>query len=313
MNGRRRTGSRSRPLDGLKLYTLESLRGLLGLSEYDFKVILRNSDRFYFSFDKVTIKKTRRCVDTKPTLKCALERLNTQLQRVRLPDYLHGGIPGRSTKSNARPHAGQLSMVCADIKEFFPSVNVSMVEDVFKRKLRCSKAVSKALAEICTFRGSLPTGSPVSSSIANFAILDLAYDLSQLASRHNGFLTQYVDDIVISGPPHIIRLKGLVKKIIEDNGFVCHPEKLVVFLPEDERVVTGVRVDGGIDIPSTYLREVSKHIRCLEDRCAGGASITDKELRSIRGKAYYVRSLNPGAGKTLLRRIEKIEASCTCA
>lgn len=241
-----------------------------------------------------------------PLLKNALDRLNKQVQRVPLPPYLHGGIPGLSNTTNAQSHVRRPMLICADIKDFFPSIDKSRVEDVFRRKLKCSAKVSKALAKICTFRGSLPTGSKVSSSIANFAILDLAFQLNQLARKHNGTFTQYVDDIAISGPFHIGQLGGLVQRIIEKNGFVCHPEKMKVLASADEHVVTGVRVDRGTDIPQQYLRDLKALLADTARRSAAGTLLTPKELNSLRGKIGYVKGLNPGAGKTLCRKLDSM-------
>jgi hypothetical protein len=51
----------------------------------------------------------------------------------RFPEYLHGGIKGRSIYTNARKHRRKGAVLALDVKHFFPNIRPSRVMDVFER------------------------------------------------------------------------------------------------------------------------------------------------------------------------------------
>ena len=63
--------------------------------------------------------------------------------------------------------------------------------------------LASALALLCTYRHSLPTGSPLSPVISNFVCLGMDADLTLLARKHGYAYTRYADDLTFSGerPP----------------------------------------------------------------------------------------------------------------
>ena len=277
---------------GIKQYLgikdVKHLRFLLELSEREWNVVLTEPERFFCEFKKEIKGKVRDLVDIKPPLKAALKKLNTQLQAIHLPSYMQGGVKGRSAVTNA----------------FFPSIGFHHVQTMCRKRLKCSVDVAKAMATICTYKDTLPQGSPTSTMMANFVIEHLAYRLHKLSEKHGAKYSQYVDDIVISGPEHVEGLKPLVVKIIQEEGFICHPDKLVVFRKGEEHVVTGVRVDHGKDVPSKNLQSV----RAAIEATAGEAEyMAGKNRRSLDGKIRHVATLNPGTGKFLKRRLSRIE------
>ena len=61
----------------------------------------------------------------------------------------HGFVPGRSTVTNAAPHAGRAVVVNLDLADFFPSVTFPRVRSVFHRA-GYSPAAATALALLST-------------------------------------------------------------------------------------------------------------------------------------------------------------------
>ncbi len=280
----------------LNLYDVNHLRYLLDLSERDFNTILHSPEDYFSVFEKEIKGKKRPLVNIKPPLKKALQSLNLRLQQIEMPFYMQGGVRERSFITNAVVHANANTVLKADIKDFFPSIGFERVEHMCKTRLRCSAMVAKSIATICTYNNALPQGAPTSTMIANLVIERLAYRLNRLAEEHNAKYTQYVDDITISGPRHIDKLIPTIVKIIEDEGFICHPEKLIVLHRGDEHEITGVRVDHGKDVPSKMLKAVREQVETQAQ------SANNKEERSLEGKICHVKQLNPGAGKSLRRQ-----------
>jgi RNA-directed DNA polymerase len=236
-------------------------------------------------------------------VKGALKKLNARLQAIELPLYMQGGIKGRSSVTNALTHAGADAVLKADIKDFFPSIGFQRVEAMCRTRLNCSAKVATAMATMCTYKDALPQGSPTSTMVANFVIEHLAVRLHKLAKQHGAKYSQYVDDIAISGPCHVEDLKPLVARIIEEEGFVCHPDKLVVCHAGDEHEITGVRVDHGKDVPSKKLKAVRAAVEAVADAVE---PMSDKDSRSLDGKVQHIATLNRGAGKLLKRRLSRV-------
>jgi len=122
----------------------------------------------------------------------------------------------------------------------------------------------------------------------------------------NGHADIFVDDIVLSGPPFVGRLESTVKKIITQEGFHFNPSKTGEAPVTKEQILTGIRVNQNFDVPSEKIRDAQELLKQLRERVDGGERIPEREIRSIDGKIRYIRSLNPGAGKHLFRRLRKI-------
>jgi len=158
------------------------------------------------------------------------------------------------------------------------------------------------MATLCTYNDTLPQGSPTSTMVANFVIEHLAYRLHKLAEQHGARYSQYVDDIAISGPRHVEALKPLVARIITEENFTCHPDKLIVCRAGEEHEVTGVRVDHGKDIPSKKLRDVRADIMAATET---KEPMSEKDSRSLGGKVQHITMLNRGAGNFLKKQLSR--------
>jgi hypothetical protein len=220
---------------------------------------------------------------------------------------MYGGLSGHSNIDNARAHTSTWAVLRADIKDFFPSIDRARVRRVFEERLRCSASVADILAQLCTYQDKLPQGAPPSTVIANLAIEHLSFRLYRLATKHGATYTQFVDDITISGPGHVESLEPLVAKIIEEEGFRCHPDKLYTRRHTQEQLVTGVRVNSGCDVPSDKIEEVRAQIKRCGEEIAQGKAVSEKVLRTLDGKIAYITRLNRGSGKFLRRRFRVLQ------
>jgi hypothetical protein len=225
------------------------------------------------------------------------------LQRLKLPKALHGSVRGRSCLTNARPHVNAQAWLQLDIKDFFPSIHPKRVYRMFVVDCGCSPDVARLLTQLTTTERHLPQGFSTSPAIANLLARPLARRLAKLAFQHAATFTQYLDDMTISGPEHVLRLKNTALKIIRQAGFRVSPNKVKATRKGQECIVTGVRVDGGLDAPTALKESLNSNILALEKSASG---ITSQELASLSGLAAHATRLNPRFGKKSKRRVQRL-------
>ncbi len=191
------------------------------------------------------------------------------------------------------------------MKDFFPSVTEKRVYTMFLETLKCSPDVARTLTRLCTLNGSLPQGSPTSTIVAALFTIGLTHRLDQFANNHNATYTQYVDDVTIPGPRHLTGMTLLLGKVIRKAGLSANPAKTKIARDEEEKCVTGIRVNVVPDVTSKKMKEV----RNLLDSAALRDDNNQKVCRSLKGKIRYIEGLNLGAGRYLRKRLRKIKTS----
>ena len=158
--------------------------------------------------------KIRPMVDVRGRLRCVLDRLNYLLQKIALPDYVHGGVPNKSTRTNAEPHTCQDMILCMDLEKHFPRVSPRRVYDLFRNGQHCTSEVARILTRLTTLNGGLPQGSPTSTTISNLVTLNLSRRLYGFAKVRGAKFSQYVDDYTFSGRARIERSEHKIAVII---------------------------------------------------------------------------------------------------
>lgn len=290
-------------LEALDIKTIEHLCCQLGTSASELAHIQRDPSIYYSTGERIIKEKPRSIATPHGELRRILDTLQPLLQRVHMNENTHGGIKGRSAKSNAIPHSRKPVVIKLDLKDFFPGVTNRMVYAAFVDELGCSPEVARCLTRLTTLDGCLPQGSPTSTIISCIVIQPLVRRISRLALTHGASYTQYIDDITISGPAHVSRLIPTIERIINQRGFRVNPLKTRVLEANDEQVVTGIRVNGGIDAPSEHINAIKKVLRQIS---AGEVRASSATIASIKGKIHHIGQLNPGAGRYYSKKFNKI-------
>lgn len=295
-----------RKLSALNICEMSHLFSLLGTNKKELDHIIAHPERYYWQETRNIKGKMRPIAAPQGRLLEILKRLNGLLQRIDLPENIHGGICGHSHITNAALHAKKPMVVNNDLKDFFPSVNHRKVYNIFFRRLGCKPDIARYLTRLTTLNGSLPQGSPTSTILSALVIEPIVKRVDILAKKHGATYTQYVDDMAISGSAHIKQLNPLLGKIIKQQGFRLNPSKTKVLDDKKEQVVTGVRVNQGTDIPSDKIKEIRDLIQELNVRHQTKGEITKGEILRVKGKIRYATNLNRGAGHFLQKRFDKI-------
>lgn len=195
--------------------------------------------------------------------------------RVPGSEQAHGFVPGRSIVTNAEVHVGQNVVLNMDLKDFFPSITYPRVRGVFI-SLGYSFAVGSTLALLCTGRERvayerdgkplyisigerhLVQGAPTSPAISNLVARKLDRRLAGLAASKSFNYTRYADDLSFSGAAldDTLRILDVAQRIIADEGFAPHPDKIRIYRQSSRQIVTGLVVNNRVNVPRTLRRQL---------------------------------------------------------
>jgi hypothetical protein len=258
-----------------------------------------------------------------PALKAAQHWvLRHVVEKLPVHGAAHGFLPGRSTLTNAAAHTDARVVVKMDVKDFFPTVTLKRVKGIF-RKAGYREQVATLLALLCTEAPReavehdgqtyyvslgprcLPQGAPTSPALTNTLCLRLDRRLSGLAKRLGWRYTRYADDLTFSlptshqGKPHLGTLMGLVRRVVEAEGFRLHPEKTRVHRRGGRQQVTGLVVNGAR--APRVPRALRRRLRAAAHNLRRGKAPREGEtVAGLRGYAAYVYMTDPKAGAKLL-------------
>ena len=253
--------------------------------------------------------------------------LHNVVERLRAHGAAHGFLVGRSTLSNAERHANSRAVVKIDLKDFFPTVTFPRVKGVF-RKAGYREHVATLLALLCTESPRevvqrdgktlfvslgprcLPQGAPTSPAITNALCLRMDRRLAGVAAKLGWRYTRYADDMTFSlpaehkGKPHLGVLLGLVRTVVESEGFAVHPDKTRVARSGGRQTVTGLVVNG--DAGPRVPRELRRQLRAAAHNLRSGRPLKEGEtLARLAGYAAYVHATDPKLGSQLLEAFSR--------
>jgi hypothetical protein len=330
---RKKAAAPARAVAGLpKLAGRAAVAELVGVAEDDLDSLMRagtGPGSGYVEFEIPKAKGgTRRIAAPRAKLrKVQRTLLDEILAKVPQHDASHGFTTGRSTVTNAAPHAGAAIVIKLDLKDFFPTVHYRRVKGLFVQ-LGYAAPVAGLLAGLTTYRprlpsgeviwpGVLPQGAPTSPALANLCCRRMDARLSKLAAKYGATYTRYADDMTFSfakAPDIAIgRFLWWVDGICHAEGFLERPDKRRILRGKQQQRVTGLVVNAGVHVP----RADRKRFRAILHNCektglaeqAKTANKTVAELAAyLAGFAAYVQMVEPALGKRFGAQVEAILA-----
>lgn len=201
-----------------------------------------SSDTNYRVFDIIQKGKVRQVEAPLHELGIIHARIASLLVRISVPEYLHSGVKGRSHITNANVHIGPHPVLTLDIRKFYPSVSKKSIYHFFSNAMKASPDVAGILAELCSYKGCVPTGSRLSMLIAFWANHPMYSKISSFAQSKEVKMTIFVDDFTFSGMKVTQGFRRSVEKIISDSGFTVHPTKTRLYRKGSPKLITGVIV-----------------------------------------------------------------------
>lgn len=132
------------------MYSLRNLAWTLGIPVEVLRTVARNAVHYYRPFKEHSKGKVREIDNPNYNLKSIQKRIEVNLlKKFQLPDYLHGGISGRSAVTNARAHQGKSYVTRLDIKNFYPSVKHKNIYELWV-SMGYGPSVSRVLTALTT-------------------------------------------------------------------------------------------------------------------------------------------------------------------
>lgn len=234
-----------------------------------------------------------------------------QLYLVRNP--VHGFVPDRSVKTNAEAHGRRRFVVNLDLQDFFPTITENRVRGLLW-SLSIDKRVADIIARLCCMNNHLPQGAPTSPVLSNMICYRLDTVLLQIAKGARAIYTRYADDITFSSyqPPAplfegVVPVSGRfspdilasgVKEAFASNGFAIHPDKAHYADRNSRRMVTGVKINAGLNVDRRYVRYIRAVLHSIEriglsdaqEKYAGKGGKGNLSAH-LRGKISYIAHL----------------------
>lgn len=287
----------------------------LGMSQGELKKIWWYRHRMYSQFDIAKRSgKVRTIMAPDRRLKIIQRKLAAlldQLYRLRRP--VHGFVQDRSVKTNAEAHGRRRFVVNVDLQDFFPTITEKRVAGLL-RALGVDRRVSEIVARLCCNMGHLPQGAPTSPVLSNMICYRLDSDLMLVAKNGRAIYTRYADDITFSSYQPLAPLfeaatpaagrfspdllAPQLSSAIKSNGFVINSDKAHYADRNSRRMVTGVKINAGLNVDRRYIRRIRAMLHSMEklglaaaqarhDGSGGKGSLA----AHLRGKIGYVAHL----------------------
>lgn len=288
---------------------------LIGVKPNDLRKIIWSINNYLYN--EVNIPKKsggkRRLLIPSATLKI-IQRwiLDNILIEFHVSSHATGFREGNSIVTNAKPHVGKECVINLDIENFFPSISIEKIFQVFYY-YGYTKEVSYTLSRLCTYEGFLPQGSPASPCLSNIVCLKLDKRLSSISSLYSADYTRYADDITVSGNKRLSSILPFLIEIIQDEGYKINQSKLRLQYSHQKQVVTGLNVNGNtIKVSRKYKRQLLKDIYYCQKYGVNGHQqrIGDHHnfyKEHLYGKAYFINMIEPEIGEIILNKLDQIE------
>lgn len=266
----------------------------------------RNVDGFFVSpsFTQRDSKgKDRVLYNPNKEYKLVLNRICRDLQRIEFPNYVFGGLKGKSYVQNAEFHINGLFYLTLDLKNFFPSTNDYYVFNFFRNKMGMSVDISKIMTLLVTEPNkenseirSLPQGFPTSPVLSYLCYVDMFQEINKYAEDNGIKFSCYYDDLTFSSDTKINKsFRREVEKIVEQYRLKVNKKKTRL-----KRNVNGVKITGVI-LKENRLLAPNKLHKKMMDRFNQLTSLDlekarykkiDKLCNSVRGCCSAITSVD---------------------
>lgn len=269
----------------LKLTSKKKLAYFLGCSKKDFVEL--GSDYYYYKFPIITGEKSRNCEVPTGKLKTIHNLIHKELCKELTPSWFFS-CKGKGYVANAICHAKpNIYLLKMDISSFYPSCKIDYVFKLFRDKegYGLPGDIAGLLANILTYQGHIPTGSPVSGLLAFWSYFPCFNEIYKYSAAHNFTMSLYVDDITLSGPkqPSKLFING-IKNIINRYKLSTNDKKMKIYVPFKSKLVTGVIIKptGAKEIPNKLRKKI------IEEEAQIPTEKNIQRLNGLKNAAFQI-------------------------
>jgi hypothetical protein len=280
--------------------TLRNLSLAIGVDEPKLRNLIDTSDSHY----KIATKQLKKdgsfrvTYNASPALKSILKNLRERvLSNVVVADYALAERKGVSYLDNARYHIGAKVLMSEDIKNFFPTVRIKHIDSIFKYLFKFPHEIAKDLANLCTYKGYLVQGSPVSGLLANLIFFDKEPALAAFLESSGCKYSRYCDDIYVSSKDdRVLSSAGIIRSKIygmlrnKDLEPHLNPKNSSADLEKSEKELKKEFDSRKSTIKSTSARQTVHGVTINSGRLTPSA----KRVSALRLELYILKN---GLGK----------------
>lgn len=225
------------------IQSLDDFSELTHISKYTLYQLSHNSDKYYKTYHILKRNGKKRIISQPNKKLKGLQSwiLVNILERLKVSSSCKGFEKGSSTYHNAKPHINANALLTMDLKDFFSTVTQKQVFNIFK-SVGYNNLVSVVFSNICTYKETLPQGSPCSPKLANLSAWKLDVRIQGYVGKRGINYTRYADDLSFSSlaPPKIVQIIPMITKIIEEESFKINPAKTRIAGLARAKIVTGL-------------------------------------------------------------------------
>lgn len=300
----------------LKIRQVKHLANALSTTPAEMAAVLKSPADFYEELelrDPSRPDKPRIVVNVTGALRALQSKLYRRILLPKLSQsaHSHGGVSGRSIKTNVEPHLGSKFVFKTDIANFYPSIHFRRVYKLFVEDFECSPDVASVCTKISTYRHHLALGLICSPMLADQVLRRVDRRIGGACAGLGLVYTRYVDDVAISGPFNIETsgLPRLVEGILAKDGFKANADKHLFGSLTDDLSITSLReVRGHLDVRREYLDELERQIDDAASLARDGEFIGPYfTSEQILGRVRFVCWVNPGRRRRLISRFRTVK------
>jgi RNA-directed DNA polymerase len=250
---------------------------VLGLKRSEIRTLLENIDKNYNVWSEVktnkqnkpktyldgTVKK-RTFRNPSVLLKLVQKRIKLNIiDKVELPNNVHGGVKKRSNITNAKAHQGNKYLFETDLQEFYPNINMEVVYQTFL-ELGYSTHFSHWLTKLTTKDNQLPQGSPASLGISNLVFKKTDIKLIRFCKANSITFTRYVDDLTFSSQQDFgDKIQSILDIVIDDNFKISRRKTFY----DSKQTITGIQLFlNRIDAPMHLIEKSEIEIETKSEK-----------------------------------------------
>ena len=220
--------------------------------------------------------------------------LDHGFSKIKLSESVQGFAKKTSIITNANPHCKKDLVVNIDIDSFFNSCDFKKILSACRRlidKTYCPYGAS-LLAELCSFNGILPTGSPTSPVLGNIILANADKAISKACLKYNISYTRYADDLTFSGKKNTLSILPFVKKVLGNLGFRIKEGKTNVYRRGRRQLVTGLVVNEVPHVPRAIRKKLRAAVHNFTNN--GHAHWKGKTLSvsQLKGKVAFLTQVH---------------------
>ncbi len=284
----------------------EKLATKIGIPLLILTRLSRRADRCYVSFYMAKKSGAKRTIDAPNQELKGIQAwiLRNILQNIEVHNSCHGFVKGRGIKTNAKQHLDKKYVCRLDLKDFFPSIDVTRVKQVFENYTN-NPSSAEILARLCTFQSYLPQGAVTSPALSNIVFIECDKSIEDVCGAKRIIYTRYADDLTFSSNNRVRIFKTIssVKEIIHENGFQINNGKTQFFGGKGPIRVTGVNLNPGyLSIGRRRKRELRASLHNLIIKESGHVNI-NKTL----GMLSFLRDIEPTNYDNTIKYLNKLK------